>query len=432
MSTERNPLILRTLRSLTTAATPAVKLLLKLRTMRGKEDAYRMNERLGFPVLARPTGTLIWCHAASVGEMMSALHLLRALRTQRPDITIMLTTGTVTSARMAAQKLSAGMFHQFIPVDVPNAAERFLNHWKPDMVLWMESELWPHLITGIGARGIPLVLLNGRISERSARSWRRYPRLRRALFSCFTHIYAGSLRDTERFGALGAHQVQWVGNLKYDAPALAAETSTLSGLSSLFGQRTVWCAASTHEGEELMIAEAHRIIAETIPDLLTVIAPRHPGRGPDIARKIEAAGLSVARRSEGMGPSASTSIFLADTMGELGNLFRLCEVVFVGGSLVKRGGHNLIEPARLNCALITGPHMFNFTDIYNDFVNAGAIETVSDVSSLARSVSRLLTDADLRTERVNAASTVVSSESGATRTILKSLLHLMEPQEIAT
>lgn len=431
MVRRRAPFILRFLGAAATAATPLVKGYLSLRRMRGKEDPYRMNERFGFPALPRPEGYLVWCHAASVGEMMSSLHLLRALRTQRPDVQIMLTTGTVSSARLAAQKLPEGVFHQFVPVDLPAAVERFLTHWQPDLVLWMESELWPQLVNAIGERGIPMVLLNGRISERSTRKWRKYPRLRRCLFSSFTQLYAGSLRDTERFASLGATHVQWVGNMKYDAPALAADTSTLSGLSSLFGQRPVWCAASTHPGEEAIVAEAHKKIAAIIPDVLTVIAPRHPPRGPEIARKIESMQLTVARRSEGMGPSATTPIFLADTMGELGNLFRLCEVVFMGGSLVPSGGHNLIEPARLNCALITGPHMDNFTDIYTDFQNGLAVETVQDAESLSRAVIALLADGHLRAERVAAASGVVSGHAGATRTILKSLLQLMEPVELA-
>lgn len=425
------PFIFRCLTSLANLSSPAIRLLIHIRRLRGKEDHNRLPERFGQPGMHRPEGTLIWCHAASVGEMMSSLHLLRAIRTQRPDVQIMLTTGTVTSARLAAQKLPEGVFHQFVPVDLPKAVNRFLDHWRPNLALWMESELWPQLINGIGERGIPLVLLNGRISERSTRKWRKYPRLRRTLFSCFSLMYAGSLRDAERFASLGAPNVQWAGNLKYDAPALAADTSTLSGLSSLFGHRTVWCAASTHAGEEAIVADAHKKIAAVIPDVLTVIAPRHPPRGPEIARKIETMGLACARRSEGMGPSATTPIFLADTMGELGNLFRLCEVVFVGGSLVTNGGHNLIEPARLNCALITGPHMDNFLDIYADFNAAHAIETVTDAESLSRAVIALLSDPVLRNERVAAASSVVSSESGATRTILKALLHMIEPERMA-
>ncbi len=431
MPRKRAPLILSLLTRTATLATPVIKLLLNIRRMRGKEDPNRMGERFGYASLERPPGPLIWCHAASVGEMMSCLHLLKSLRTQRPELCVLVTTGTVTSAKLATQKLSEGMAHQFIPVDLPAAVERFLDHWQPDLVLWMESEFWPQLISRIGKRHIPLVLLNGRISERSAKSWRRYPHLRQTLFSCFTQLYAGSLRDAERFGSLGETRVQFVGNLKYDAPALAADTSTLSGLSSLFGQRPVWCAASTHPGEEAMIAEAHKEIAKAIPDLLTIIAPRHPHRGPEIAKKIESMQLTVARRSEGMGPSATTSIYLADTMGELGNLFRLCEVVFVGGSLVPNGGHNPIEPARLNCAILTGPHVYNFSDVYEDFAASNAAETVTDAASLARSVTALLGNYELRNERVAAAANVVSQRSGATRTIQKSLLQLLAPAEMA-
>jgi 3-deoxy-D-manno-octulosonic-acid transferase len=432
----KRSLPLRFYRALTGAAVPFVHVWLNLRRLVGKEDAARLPERFGHPSITRPPGVLVWCHAASVGEMMSCLHLLRALRTQRPDVQILLTTGTVASAKLAPQKMPEGVVHQFFPVDLPGAVARFHAHFRPDLVLWMESELWPNHLYACARANLPVVLLNARMSPRSFARWQNWPRTARALLSSFIGIYAGSEADAARYQTLHGptHQgeVYYVGNVKYDAPALPADTGALSGLSSLLGQRPVWCAASTHPGEEAMIAEAHRIIAQTIPDVLTVLAPRHASRGGEIARLLASRSLTVARRSAYENPAAGTAIYLADTMGDLGNLYRLCEVVFVGGSLVARGGHNPIEPARLNCALLIGPHTDNFSEICAHFQSAHAIETVHSAAELGASVVRLLQDHELRAERVQAAGGVVASQAGATRAILKHLLQLLaDPLEAA-
>lgn len=432
----KRSLPLRLYRTLTWVAGPLVHLWLRFRRLLGKEDAVRLPERFGHPSIARPPGVLVWCHAASVGEMMSCLHLLRAMRTQRPDVQILLTTGTVASAKLAPQKMPEGVVHQFFPVDLPGAVARFHAHFRPDLVLWMESELWPNHLYACARAGLPFVLLNARMSPRSFARWQRWPSTMRALLSSFLAIYAGSEADAARYQTLHApnkqSDVYYVGNIKYDAPALPADTGSLSGLSSLLGQRPVWCAASTHPGEEALIAEAHRIVAQTIPDVLTVLAPRHAQRGGEIARLLASRSLQVARRSAYENPGANTAVYLADTMGDLGNLYRLCEVVFVGGSLVARGGHNPIEPARLNCALLIGPHADNFSEICAQFQEAHAIETVHSAAELGAAVVRLLQNHEERAERVQAAGGVVAAQSGATRAILKHLLLLLaDPLEAA-
>lgn len=424
----RIPLPLHIYHTATNIGAPFIGAWLKLRRLRGKEDYTRFPERFGHPSCARPQGPLVWCHAASVGEMMSALHLLKSLRTQRPDLHILLTTGTVTSARLAASKMPEGVFHQFAPIDTAASIDRFLNHWKPDLALWIESELWPHMLLGLRARSIPALLANGRLSERSARRWKRWPRTIRTMLSTFTAIYAGSPGDAERFRSIGAMDVHCPGNLKYDAPALPADANALAGLSTLFGARPLWCAASTHPGEEKLILEVHKKVTEIIPNLLTVIVPRHPARGPEIAELFEREGLSVARRSAGEGPSRTTPIYLSDTMGELGNLFRLCQIVFMGGSLVKRGGHNVIEPARLGCAIISGPYIHNFTEIMRDFESAEAITLVPDATALTATLIRYLQDGELRSHRAASATAVVHAKSGAARAILKHALQLLPPE----
>jgi 3-deoxy-D-manno-octulosonic-acid transferase len=426
MKRTSQPFILKCLSKAASLLAPVIRAWIIIRMRRGKEDQMRIGERFGAASLTRPDGILVWCHAASVGEMMSALTLLKVLRTQRPDITILLTTGTVSSARLASQRMSEGIFHQFVPVDIPKAVESFLEHWQPQLVLWMESELWPQIISRIGARGIPLILVNGRMSERSLHGWQRYPRLGKALLRCFTQLYSGSPNDATRFTTLGARNVQWVGNIKYDAPALTADTSSLNELSARCARRAIWCAASTHPGEEIMIARAHLRIKNVIPSVLTIIAPRHPYRADTIMQELVKQGMRVARRSTGDVITPDTDIFLVDALGELGTLFRLCDIVFVGGSLVSRGGHNPIEPARLNCAIITGHHIDNFTSIYADFAAGNALVTVTGSESLANAVIALFSDAQLRSERANAAATVVSERSGAARTIVKSILPLLE------
>lgn len=423
------PLPLYLYNAATRLGNPLIHGWLVLRRWRGKEDVTRFHERFGTPSRPRPEGQLIWCHAASVGEMMSVLHLLKSLRTQRPDIQILLTTGTVTSARLAAGKLPEGVFHQYAPIDTADSIDRFLNFWQPCLALWLESELWPHMLLSLKARSIPALLVNGRMSERSARRWAKWPRTIRTMLGSFSAIYAGSDADANRYRSLTPIDVYAPGNLKYDAPTLPADATALAALSGLFGNRPVWCAASTHPGEEEMVIAVHQALSAEYPNLLTVIAPRHPERGLAIAELIESKGLSVARRSAGEGPSRTTPFFLADTMGELGNLFRLCQIVFMGGSLTKRGGHNLIEPARLGCAPITGPYTHNFTDILHDFLAADAVTIVQNTAELADAIRHDLQHADARTTRAARAQEVVNTQSGATRVVQKHVLQLLPSNE---
>lgn len=418
-------LLLQLYHSATTLLSPLITLYIYTRTLRKKEDRHRLRERFGHPAFPRPDGVLVWAHAASVGEMMSCLHVLKALITKRSDITILLTTGTVTSARLAQSKLSEGIIHHYMPIDTPKAVKRFQSHFRPDLVLWMESELWPNHLRMLAQNATPCLLINARMSERSARRWSWFTTSIKTLLSTFSAIYAGSDADAERFARLGATSLHMAGNIKYDAPALAADATALNELTQLFRKRPIWIAASTHAGEEAIIVNAHKLIAHSIPNLLTLIAPRHPKRGNAIAGLIASQHLKCAQRSAQGTIESDTAIYIADTMGELGNLFRLCDIVFVGGSLVARGGHNPIEPARLNCALITGPHLHHFTDIYSHFTSALAVEIVKDASSLANAVTNLMLSIELRNERAHAASAVVSAHAGASRKLLKHALQLL-------
>ena len=410
-------------RLLTWMATPLVRPLLERRRRRGKEDAARLNERLGLPARARPEGQLLWLHGASVGEAQSVLGLIRRL-VEQPGLSVMLTTGTVTSAGLMAGRLPAGAFHQFVPVDQPGAVRRFLDHWRPDAALWIESELWPNLVLETVRRGIPMALVNGRMSEASAKGWRKRPRLIRPLMKAFRFVAAQSAADGERFRALGAADVRLLGNLKFDAPALGADAAALATLAAQAGERPRWLIASTHKGEEALAGRVHAALKARWPDLLTLIVPRHPERGEDVAAELAALGLVVARRRSGEPIAAGTDVYVADTIGELGLFYRLSPIAVMGGSLVPHGGQNPLEPARLGCALITGPYMGNFAEVMDSLRAGHAVTEVADEAALGTLIGDLLAD-DARVAVLGAAaSTVATAGDGVVDRVLAAVREL--------
>ncbi|MDE0378715.1 MAG: 3-deoxy-D-manno-octulosonic acid transferase, partial [Rhodospirillales bacterium] len=380
-------------------ASPVIGAWLAYRRSRGKEDEARFGERLGRPSLPRPEGRLVWMHGASVGESLSLLPLVARLREEFPDAHVLITSGTVSSAQLLRERLPAGVQHQFVPVDRPGAVRRFVRHWRPDLSVWVESELWPNLVLETAARGTPMLLLNGRVSRRSATRWRRAPHLSRPLLAVFDCVLAQTEADAERFRALGARNVTVQGNLKNDAPPLPADEGSVATLRDAIGARPCWAAASTHEGEEDAVAEAASALRRSFPDLLTILAPRHPERGDTCAELLESHGLTVARHSAGGAITPATAVYLVDTLGELGSVYRLADIAFVGGSLAAHGGHNPLEPARLDCALVTGPHTENFLEAFAALEDAGAVARVSDARTLAAAVRALLDDEAARDAR---------------------------------
>ena len=325
---------------------PLVYLYLKRRLKRGKEDPVRFRERQGLPGKVRPPGPLVWIHAASVGEATAMLALIERLLRERPALQILVTTGTVTAARLLETRLPSRAWHQFAPVDLPHWIGRFLDHWRPDLALWVESELWPNLVWETHARGVSMVLLNGRLSARSYMRWRWFPGLIGPVLGAFALCLAQDRVQAERLRSLGASKIAVAGDLKAAADALPVDALQLENLRQQIGRRPVWLAASTHAGEEEIVADVHREIALIRPDLLTMIVPRHPGRGDAIARMLTDRGLQPARRRHGEPITGRTDIYLADTMGELGLFYALAGISFVGGSLVAKGGHNPFEIGR--------------------------------------------------------------------------------------
>jgi len=364
---------------------PVAPVLLRNRAKRGKEDPSRLSERRGIASRTRPAGTLIWIHGASVGESLSALPLISELLGQ-PNRSVLVTTGTVTSAKLMQERLPPRAFHQYAPVDAHAGIKRFLTHWRPDLALFVESELWPNLLLETRARGIPLILANARLSERSFRNWSYMPGLARRLISAFDLCLAQDSAIAERLRALGANSVQITGSLKADAPPLPVDEAALSAFRAAVGQRPLLLAASTHPGEEELILDAFAKLRKSRGDVLAVIVPRHPHRGTDIEALAKARGFSVCRRGTGELPLPGTDVYIADTVGELGLFYRAAPFAFLGGSLVPHGGQNPLEPARLGTAIVTGPHTQNFEQIFRTLLDAqgqGRIGSAGDLSDLA-------------------------------------------------
>ncbi|MDR3448290.1 MAG: 3-deoxy-D-manno-octulosonic acid transferase [Alphaproteobacteria bacterium] len=377
-------------RVLTDLGAPFIRLYLWRRLAIGREDAARFTERLGQPGRERPEGRLVWCHAASVGESVSLLFLIEKMHDTYPDLSFLVTTGTVTAARLMQTRLPPYAFHQYVPVDRAAYAKRFLDYWDPALVLWVESELWPNLLAGLRERDIPAILLNARMSEKSFRNWRRVKGWVQEILSTFVLCLPQTEEDRSRLVALGAKPVKYLGNLKYAAMPLPHDEAALQKLRDEIGARPLWVMASTHRGEEDMAVTAHKGLAATRPDILTVIVPRHASRGDEITALLTNAGLRVARRSKTEAIAPETQVYLADTMGELGLFYRLCPIVVMGGSFVRIGGHNPIEPAQLGAAILVGPFMFNFTEIAREFLAEGAALQLQHANEIAFAVERLI------------------------------------------
>jgi len=398
-------------------------MMLRRRVGRGKEVAARLPEREGLEAMARPPGRLAWLHAASVGESRSILPMLVALHAQAPEVTVLLTTGTVTSAALLAEQLPAlglrGVLHRFVPLDVPAWVGRFLDHWRPDVAGFVESELWPNLLAACRVRGVPMMLVNARMSARSLRGWQRAPGLARTMLAGFDRVQPQGAEDAARLVSLGARRIDASGNLKLAALPLPVDEAELARLRELVGGRPVWLAASTHPGEEAVAAAVHRRLAASHPGLLTIVAPRHPERGAAIAAE-----WGVPRRGAG-GDLGAGGLWVADTLGELGLLYRLAPLAFVGRSLVGQGGQNPLEPARLGCAVAVGPHTANFADVVAMLAAAGGLAIVRDGWALGDWVDGMLRDPVRRAAAGEAGCRAAQGAEGLPARVAADLLALM-------
>lgn len=374
----------------------AISRYIEKRKKNGKEDIKRFNERIGKPTKPRPEGKLIWMHGASVGESISMLPLINRLLEIYPDAHVMVTTGTLTSAEIMAKRLPERAFHQYLPIENPVFATRFVKHWRPDIALWFESEFWPAMLSCIKRKNIPLILVNGRISNRSFKRWQQFEFVIKEILDCFNLCLGQSEEDTYRLRVLGAKNTLCLGNLKYAGLPLPVDAEKKKEIAEQISDRPAWLVSSTHDDEEFKIARFIKDMKQKIPHLLTFIAPRHPHRGSEIKERLtKELGLKVALRSAGEKITPDTDVYVADTIGELGIWYELFPVVFIGGSLIPHGGQNFMEPSRYRDAVIVGPHMHNFTDAMNRAKKADAVIQVNDVLELVDMVETLMTNSEL-------------------------------------
>lgn len=413
--------------------------LLRRRLAQGKEDPARWREKLGEPTQARPPACppdapparLVWLHAVSVGEGLSVLPLVRALIEARRDLTVLLTSTTTTAAGLLAGRVAAlgqgRVILQYLPLDLPGPMGRFLSHWRPDVAVMVESEFWPRLIHDCHARGIPLILANARLSDRSVARWKRVPGLSRAMLGRFSALVAPDAAMANRLADIGAppDRIAILGTLKRAADPLPFDRDEAGRLRAAIAGRPVWCAASTHPGEEAILARAHVALRRHLPDALMILAPRHPARAPEIAALLDEAGLRHDRRSRGEVPGAM--VHMADTLGEMGLWFDLCPVTFMAGSLVPGiGGHNAYEPAAQGSAILHGPHVGNFPDLYARLDMAGGAACLADPEEIAARLALLLRDGAAAAAMAQAARSVVEGEGDGVSATARLILAQLE------
>lgn len=405
----------------TCLAAPVVRAHVRRRALAGKEDATRLAERFGRSTRPRPPGVVVWFHAASVGELLSLAPLLERLAAAAGPFSALVTTGTVTSASLAAERLPVGAIHQYVPLDLALAVRRFLDHWRPDVAVRVESEIWPNQLEALRARGVPSLLVNARLSPASGARWCRMPGLGRRLMSGFDAVLAQSPADAERISGLRGRKVAYLGNLKAAASPLPFDEASLRALRDVVGGRPSWILASSHEGEEAAAARAHVALESAHPGLLTIVAPRHPDRGPAVVDLMERAGLRVALRSASAVPGPHIAVYVVDTLGELGLWYRLADIAVVGGSLLPCGGHNPLEPAALRRPILFGPHMENFGGLAEGLVAVGGAHR-TDAGSLAQGLDRLLPDAGARQSMAGSAAEFAAAQARAADRIVSELL----------
>ncbi len=385
-------LVLYTL--LTRMLEPLAPRLLDARVKQGKEDNARVDERLGLAGVARPEGDLVWLHGVSVGETLSLLPVVERLQKARPDLAILVTSGTLTSATLLAQRLPAGVIHQFAPVDAPSAVAAFLDHWRPSVGVFVESELWPNLILTAQKRGVKLALVSARITDKTARGWARFPGAAHQILTAFDRVLPQDESSAAAFQTLGA-RIDGLVNLKLSGSPLPHDAAAFSTLSAAIGDRPVVVAASTHEAEEIAIVQALKTLNQRI---CLILVPRHPERGPEIATALTREGFPFALRSRGGELTPETDIYVADTLGELGLFLRLADVVIMGGSFAPAlglpavGGHNPLEPARIGKPAVAGPDASNWSTVTQALHDAGGLTVVASPADLPHVIAPLLND----------------------------------------
>ncbi|KAK4478705.1 hypothetical protein RD792_014202 [Penstemon davidsonii] len=391
MASNSGEVVYKIYRALTYGLSPLIRLHLRWRKFRGREHPFRWRERLGRPSAHRPTGHLIWFHAVSLGEGLATIPLIKCCLEKRPDVTVLMTTTTTSAFEVIKNKLPSNVIYQFAPLDIPAAMDAFLHYWRPNAVMLMESELWPNLVMGAARNGIALVLLNGRMSAKSFQSWSKpvFLPLVALMLSKFSLILPLSTLQGIHFQLLQAPPlfIRYPGDLKCateDFDISEGDKKSLEGFQANLFHRKVWMASSIHKGEEEVFIRAHNMLKQKHPDIVTIIVPRKPHLGQEIARKLQDEGVSVALRSHSHELTPGTNIYVVDTLGELRNLYRLTPIAVIGGSfLLGSTGHNLSEAAAAGCAVLTGHHIGHFSHMVLEMQRVNPLSVLQIETSIS-------------------------------------------------
>ncbi|MFK7879137.1 3-deoxy-D-manno-octulosonic acid transferase [Roseobacter sp.] len=392
-------------------------------------SALRAHEKMGHASEPRiGSGDLIWFHAASVGESLSVLALITKMGEMLPRAHFLITSGTPTSAKLVAERMPPRTVHQFAPLDARGPLTRFLRHWRPAAAIFVESELWPRMLRMTRERGATMALVNARLSAKSRAAWASKPAFAAYVLDVFDLILTQNDEMAQAMVDMHApvERVARGTNLKSLSSPLPQDPIVLAQIRTAIKARPVWVAASTHEGEETIVLDAHRTLLKSMPDLLLILVPRHPARSAEISKLIAKSGLSYTIRSQETLPRENNSVYLADTLGELGSWYTLTETVFLGGSLLPIGGHNPYEVVQSNAAVLSGPHVTNFAETYSQMTETGAVEIVSDTASLAAATDRLMKDEAHRASCLTAARAFVQGKSDELGSIAERLIHILK------
>ena len=370
------------------------------RIIKNKEDKIRFKEKFCFFSKKRKKGKLIWFHGSSVGEIMSVIPLLEKLKNDKKIETILITSSTLSSSKVLEKLKFKKIIHQFFPVDNNFLTKKFLNYWKPSSAIFIESEIWPNMIFNLKKKSIPIILLNARITKKSYRRWKKIS-FSYELFKTFSLCLPQNFETQKYLNLLGAKNIKKIGNLKFSEPQVNYRNELNKNLKKYFSKKKIWCASSTHNTEEIICAVAHQKLKKKYKDLLTIIIPRHVQRVDEIKDQLNEINIKFHIHSSKKKIKKDTEIYVVDTYGETKNFFKVCNTVFLGGSIIKHGGQNPLEAARLGCEIIHGPNIYNFTEIYNLLKKINLSNKVKNSSQLIKKLDSLLTKKNNYSKKIN-------------------------------
>ncbi|TAG11682.1 MAG: 3-deoxy-D-manno-octulosonic acid transferase [Rhodobacterales bacterium] len=406
------------------ALQPVMRVVLRRRLAQGKEDAARIGEKLGQPTLPRPDGPLVWVHAVGLGEVLALRPLIDALQAQHPGLGVLVTSTARSSAQVIGANLPAGALHQMLPLDGPDFLRAFLDHWRPDLSIWSEQDLWPGAVHDAAARGIPLAYVNARMNAASYAKRARIAGIYRATLARFVRVLAQDPESADNLRRLGATEVRQMRSLKPAAQPLRADPGDLAHLQAQLAGRKVWVAASTHAADEAVVIAAQALLQAHDPAWLLLLTPRLPARAAEVGAALTAAGLSFAQRSRGEPSTPQTAVLLADTFGELGLWYRLAKCAFIGGSFGGLGGHNPWEAVCLGLPVLSGPDTANFRADYADLAALGLAQVLPADDSAAALAAKVLQDTS--PSQLDAVHALIDTARDEVALLARDLLSLMK------